>query len=165
LGAEFIHGRPPEIWRDVESGRFPALELTAPHLVLADGKPHETDQEETDRILSGMPDSPEQSFQQYVESTGAAPEARRSAVQYIEGFDAARQERVSVRALAQSEEAADRIEGDRDFRPAAGYGTLVEHLWNDTDRENGELFLGTPIERAVCKRGEVTAVSADRRSR
>ena len=28
LGAEFVHGKPPEIWRHVESGRLPVLEIT-----------------------------------------------------------------------------------------------------------------------------------------
>ena len=46
------------------------------------------------------------------------PEARRSAVGYVEGFNAARQERISVRSLAIAEEASDRIDGDRNFRLA-----------------------------------------------
>jgi monoamine oxidase len=163
LGAEFIHGRPPEIWREVDTGRFPALELTAPHFSVADGRPQENDWHETDRLLSGMSGAPEQSFQQYVESTNAPSEARRSAIGYVEGFNAARQERISVRALAQAAEAEDAIDGDRNFRPRSGYGALVEALWNDIDRSQCELLLGAPVDSVQWSCGEVTAVSGDRR--
>jgi phytoene dehydrogenase-like protein len=68
LGAEFVHGRPPEIWRHVECGRLPAIEL-----------PEETTSPETKSILEGLSGAPEQSFQEYLETVDASPDDRRSA--------------------------------------------------------------------------------------
>jgi phytoene dehydrogenase-like protein len=71
LGAEFIHGRPPEIWREVESGRLAALEMTAGHVFVRDGRVEPGDWEEAERILSGLAHAPEQSFRDYVEQVPA----------------------------------------------------------------------------------------------
>jgi monoamine oxidase len=143
LGAEFVHGMPPEIWRHVESGRLPALEL-----------PQETAPEESRPLLDRMADAPEQPFEQYLASVEASPDERQSAVDFVEGFNAARRERISVRSLAQAEAAAGRIRGERAFRLAGGYGRLVEFLWSEIDPVCRDVFLGTPVEAVEWKRGE-----------
>jgi monoamine oxidase len=163
LGAEFVHGKPPEIWPLVESGRLPALELTAPHVSLDDGKPRQTDWEDADRILSGLSGAPEQSFAQYLETTVASPGARRSATAFVEGFNAARKERISVESLAESHDDYQKIEGDRSFRLAGGYGALVDWLWSEIDPERRDIFLGIAVESVEWKRGEVRIAAGSRR--
>jgi monoamine oxidase len=163
LGAEFIHGRPPEIWNEVESGRLTALEITAPFLHVRDGRVEHGDWEASDRIMDGLTGAPEQSFRDYVESVDAPPAARRAATGYVEGFNAARQERISVRSLALCEEEADAIDGDRNFRPVAGYSALIDLLWRDIDPTRLRLHLATPIERVEWRRGHVRIRAVDGR--
>jgi len=147
LGAEFIHGKPPEIWSYVESGRFPAVEITAPFLHVRDGHVEEGDWEATDRILSGMADAPEQSFRDYVAGVDAPPEACEAAVGYVEGFNAARQELISIRSLAAAPE------DDRSFRPVRGYSSLIELLWRELD--STRISLATPISAVAWRRDSV----------
>ncbi len=162
LGAEFIHGRHPAIWRHVESGRLPAMEITAPHVMAHNGQPQESTGEESEALLAGLSAAPEQSFQQYVESADSSPEARRSAVGYVEGFNAARQERISVRSLAIAKEASARIDGDRNSRLVGGYGCLVDWLWGEIDPEHCRLELETAVEAIEWKRGEVRITAGGR---
>jgi len=152
LGAEFIHGTPPEIWSYVESGRFPALEINAPFLHIRDGHVEDGDWEATDRILSGMDDAPEQSFRDYVSKVDAPPEACDAAVGYVEGFNAARQELISIRSLAAAPD------DDRNFRPVHGYSSLIELLW----RELGptRIVLATPVSTVEWRRGNVRLTAA-----
>lgn len=162
LGAEFIHGRPPEIFRDVESGRLPAYEIMGSHVFVDNGRVKQTNWDETEAILSGMADAPEQSFREYVETRGASPEARRAAAGFIEGFNAARQERISVQSLALGEAASKQIEGDRNFRIAGGYDKLVESMWKEIDASRREIFLGMRVEQIAWKRGDVRVAAAGR---
>jgi monoamine oxidase len=163
LGAEFVHGKPPEIWRHVESGRLPALEITGPHVFARGGEPQESGWEESEALLAGLSTAPEQSFKEYVESAGASPEARRSAVGYVEGFNAARQERISVRSLAIAEAASERIDGDCSARLAGGYSRLIDWLWSEIDPERCRLVLGTAVDAIEWKRGEVRITAGGRR--
>jgi monoamine oxidase len=160
LGAEFVHGRPPEIWRHVEAGRLPAIEIPDSHVLACGGQPRESGWEESEALLAGLTGAPEQSFQHYVESAEASPEARRSAVGYVEGFNAARQELISVRSLAIAEEASARIEGDRNARLVGGYGRLVDWLWSEIDPERCRLVLETAVEAIEWQRGEVRITAA-----
>lgn len=162
LGAEFIHGKPPEIWTYVEAGRLPALEITAPFLHVRDGRVEKSDWQAVERILAGMSSAPEQSFRDYVERVDAPPEARRAAIAYVEGFNAAPQERISVRSLAASKEASARIDGDRNFRPARGYSSFIELLWREIDPARCRLCLGTPAGRVEWRRGRVRIAAGDR---
>jgi monoamine oxidase len=153
LGAEFIHGTPPEIWSYVESGRFPALEITAPFLHVRDGHVEDGDWQATDRILSGMADAPEQSFRDYVSKLDAPPEACEAAVGYVEGFNAARQELISIRSLAAAPD------DDRNFRPVHGYSSLIDILSHDLSR----IVFATPISTVAWRRGHARITAVDGR--
>jgi monoamine oxidase len=138
------------------------MEITGPHAFVAGGEPREGDWEESEALLSGLSDAPEQSFQQYVENAAASADARRSAVGYVEGFNAARQELISVRSLAIAKEASDRIDGDRNGRLVGGYDRLVDWLWSEIDPERCRLELETPIEAIEWKRGDVRITAGAR---
>lgn len=146
LGAEFVHGKPLEIWRSIESGRLSALEL-----------PETTNASGIQSILDGLSGAPEQSFQEYVDRLDPSPDDRQAAVGFVEGFNAARQERISVRALAQAEEASHRIEGGRAFRLSGGYGRLVDSFWREIDPARCDVHLGAPVSSMLWKRRAVRA--------
>jgi len=155
LGAEFVHGQPPEIWKYVESGRLAAVEAAPSHFYIQNGAIQENDWSETDRLLSGMAESPEQSFRDYMEQSGASAGARRAAAGYVEGFNAARQEQISVQSLARAEKAAEAIGGDRTFRLIGGYARLVETLWHEIDPARCTLHLGITVDSIEWKPGAV----------
>src|SRR5258706_6702349 len=106
LGAEFVHGRPPEIWDFVASGRLSAKEVAGTPwcrrgqvLVPCARLLHEAD-----GILDGMSAGPhDRSFREFLDTDGryASPEAKRRATAFVEGFNAADAGRVSVRWLVE----------------------------------------------------------------
>ncbi len=163
LGAEFVHGKPPAIWNLVESGRLAAIEASSSHLFVQNGAARENDWEAAGQLLAGMEHAPEQSFSEYLQHSAAPPETRRAAAAYIEGFDAARQERISVRSLAIAEKAAGAIDGDRSFRLAGGYASLIGLLWNRLDPQRYSINLGTAVESIEWKPGSVRIAARGRR--
>jgi monoamine oxidase len=157
LGAEFVHGRPPEIWRFIDAGQLPAVEMNADSRVVSSGRtqPAGAIFGSVDPLLERMAGAPEQSFEHFIRNTAAEPDERRWAVSYVEGFNAARKERISVRALAQEQAASGRIDGDRSFRLVGGYGALVRELWNAVDRRRARLRLGAVVSAVRWRRGHV----------
>jgi monoamine oxidase len=99
--------------------------------------------------------APEQSFLEFIETSGAGPGLRREAIGYVEGFNAARAERISTRSLALQDEAATRIQGDRAFRFNSGYGSLVDWLWKGAAGDHLEVQFGAVAETVQWRRGLV----------
>jgi monoamine oxidase len=88
---------------------------------------------QVDRIFDSLETRgrPDESFEEFVQSSfrgHAWRPARAWSEAYVEGFNAARKERISVRALARDERAAKAIGGDRAFRFKDGYSRLIEVL-------------------------------------
>ncbi len=152
LGAEFIHGRPPEIWRAVEAGGFPALEMPAEHVSLEGGRQAPLDWDSVDRLLSGLADAPEQTFREHLDHAAPPEDIRRAALSYVEGFHAAHAERISVRAIA-IENAAG--ENGRTYRPAHGYGAMARRLWDSADESLREIHFDCAVESVRWRRGHV----------
>jgi monoamine oxidase len=161
LGAEFIHGKPPEIWKAVSAARLPVLEVEGDGRFVQDGRVEpsgDDDEEDGDPLASLMPAleaAPEQSFAEFIAGSEVSEEVRRRATGYVEGYNAARAERISVRGLMQMEKAAAAIEGDHSFRLARGYGSLAEWLWSGMDHELARVRFGAAVERVTWRRGHV----------
>jgi Flavin containing amine oxidoreductase len=102
-----------------------------------------------DEVFEGLPAAPEQSFLDYLARCDCTPEQKRWAAQYVEGFNAARRERISVKWLAQQEKAAGSIDGENLFRIFSGYDRVSSALWQ------GRVRLNTPVESIRWKREQV----------
>ena len=90
---------------------------------------------DVDRILKQMDEQGvDRSFADFLEGVDAPEEAKRRAASYVEGFNAARRNRISVHSLVQQQRAEDAIEGDRLFRIDGGYDRLVSALTTDGGR-------------------------------
>jgi monoamine oxidase len=150
LGAEFIHGRPPEIWDIVHAARLPVHE-TSGRMVHAGA--HTADPGDMDRVIEDIKnrgaDEPDESFLSFVERRDYSRTDRLAAAGFVEGFDAARKERIGVASLAQEERAADAIDGDCSFHISSGYDSLALGLARPCVR------LNAIVESVVWRRGSV----------
>jgi monoamine oxidase len=157
LGAEFVHGKPPQIWRAIESGRLAAVERTGDQLSVREGRvrPDAAEWERVEELLARAAQVPDQPFQQFLESSGADEKTRRAALGYAEGFNAARQDQLSTRFVGLSQEAGAKIEGDRIFRILGGYRNLVADVWKSIDPEMMRIHLGSVVESVHWRRGQV----------
>ncbi len=142
LGAEFVHGRPTEI----QDLGLPVREMTGEmiHTGAAVGDPHRV-LEDIERVASEEHD---ESFLSFIERRGYSSDERLSATGYVEGFNAARKERISVASLAQDARAADAIDGDSSFHISAGYDSLARAI------APSDVRLNAIVESVAWRRGE-----------
>ena len=105
LGAEFIHGRPPEILELAAEAGLPLAELQWNILRRKAGRWIDGDKtmEGVDNVFAKMSaDGPDQSFQQFIDNVHAPEDVKEQAVRFVEGFHAADPNRVGVHSLVKS---------------------------------------------------------------
>jgi len=161
LGAEFVHGRPPEIFDIARAAGLRLCELNQRHLQLRDGLLTKSDEiwSELEEIMNGIRDvrEPDLSFREYINRycQDQSEEAKSIATMFVQGFHAARPEVISVKSLQQGNEAADRIEGDRQFRIFGGYDGVVAWLERECLSNDVSFQLNAIVEEVRWKRNRV----------
>jgi monoamine oxidase len=171
LGAEFIHGLPSELIHLVEEAGLTRFELEGDYRCFRDqrgvGKLDPCgDQREVNQLFdelgqSGLAqDSHDLTFSEFVAQRGIGPEAAAWATNYVEGFNAADANRISVRSLAKQQAAEDAISGDRLFRVVEGYARVPAFLLRRFLDAGGELFTSTPVRSIHWKPGWVEVTTA-----
>jgi monoamine oxidase len=145
LGAEFVHGKHRALWDVLGEIDTPIREL------LGGGEP-----DETDAIFEQMKSAREQSFAQFIESVKADEDVKRWATGFVEGFNAAHKESVSVEWLNAENAASEEVEGDRSFRVPAGYDLVPQFLAKGID-----IRLGQPVRRVRWTRNDATVETDD----
>ena len=144
LGAEFIHGTPPQFWQIINSARFPVMEVVGENYHSAAGqlKRMESRAEQFERVYEAMREAPEQSFAQFMAQSNFDEATREQITSYVEGFNAAAKEDISTRYVLETEEAGS---SDRFFRMLGGYDELVRWLWHGVDSRLADLRLNTEV--------------------
>jgi monoamine oxidase len=164
LGAEFIHGRPPETFQIVEAAGLPVQEVEGDRWCLRKGEVSlcQDLSGEFEKVFNRMKDAgPDRSFLQFLEGDAAdlPEETRRLTLEYIEGFEAARPERISEHALVRENKASEEIEGDRAFRVLSGYDGVIEamaaELASPAAARGCRILLSTPVRTMRWRRGSV----------
>ncbi len=156
LGAEFVHGLPEELIALVDQAALARFELDGEsrrfHVEGGIGQPEPLgDQREVHQLFDELghthlaTDSPDLSFSEFVARRGTSAEAAAWATNYVEGFNAAEADRISVRSLAKQQAAEDEISGDRLFRVLEGYARVPEFLLHRFREAGGELFQSLPV--------------------
>jgi monoamine oxidase len=169
LGAEFVHGLPPATWSLIEEAALRTYEVNGSSLrfdgnglITADIQPGSAE-----RVLEEMrqwvgKQVSDLSFIDYLKGRAIDPLTARAASNYVEGFNAADQNRISVAALAKQQAAEDAIAADRLFRVEEGYAALPDFLAERFIAAGGELTLGAPVKKILWKRGVVTVEAASK---
>ncbi|HEX8036612.1 MAG TPA: NAD(P)/FAD-dependent oxidoreductase [Ktedonobacterales bacterium] len=183
LGAEFVHGRPPETFAIAQAAGITLCERVGSsyvsdgdHLFASDDDEDEDGDDENehggdnpeaslDVILGALHKwkGEDRSFQSFVDEYFPGERwaaARQSASGYVQGFDAAYPDRVSVRWLALTEEAASHIDGDRQFFLTDGYDRVPGWLRNNLDPFRTTLRLNTTVRELRWSAGHVEVTAA-----
>src|SRR5207302_4715405 len=84
--------------------------------------------------------------------------ARSVAIMYVQGFHAARVERIGVRSLNQVNEAAESIDGDKTFRILSGYDGLVQHLLKQAEQRQAIVHLNTIVREVRWRRNHAEVI-------
>ncbi len=159
LGAEFIHGRPREIWDIIDRSPVLAYDVGGGRRCYWEGRLAPCDDlfEKTGPVFEKMAGAADEPFEQFLARCDCGDDAKAWAAAYVEGFDAARKERVSAAALAFEEKAAEGIQGDRLFRVLGGYDTIVSWLYDAMVADRAVVHLNTAVEALDWAEGRVTA--------
>src|ERR1041385_4270799 len=133
VGAEFVHGRSPEIWNLIHSAGLTAYEHSPQALhfdrrrMLAEKEVGETGGlggEKAGRSKRRQ----DESFEDYLRRSRMKPSQKNWARLHIEGFNAAHSDVISVASLQIDARAAAKIDGDRAFHVLGGYDAIPAEL-------------------------------------
>src|SRR5262249_53312149 len=133
LGAEFLHGKPKEIWQIVKAENLITGSLEGDNWCSEDHALKKCNDfwpkwEQVARQIKKGKTYPDRSFSDFIDSLNLDPETKQVAFEFVEGFNAARPDRIGMQFLAQEQENADRISGDMQFRILAGLDSVVRVL-------------------------------------
>jgi monoamine oxidase len=135
LGAEFVHGAFPEI---IGVAQEAGLRLREVGRGAPGGSARRRDAADffaaMDRLLgfASLGDADE-SFQQLVDRVDVESNIKAQGLRLVEGYHAADPARISVQALIRNTAADERPGGDRQFRFADGYDSLVTAIFQRVD--------------------------------
>jgi monoamine oxidase len=139
LGAEFIHGESRATWEIVERANLLACDVPERHWHLRDGKLTTSDEfwSRLEKVFERLKSEGgrDRTFDDFLAEHCEDERARETARLYVEGFHAARSERVGTRGLLRAEEASDRINGDKQFRVLDGYS---RRFWEKLELPAGD---------------------------
>ena len=161
VGAEFSHGKPREIWDIVRSenlitGSLEGDDWCSHDHVLKTCNDFWPRWEKVARKIKDGKTYPDQSFSDFINDLKLDVETKAIAVEFVEGFNAARSDRIGMQFLAQAQDTADRISGDTQFRILAGLDQVVRSL-SRFDRNLVDLRLNTPVDEIEWTAGRVRA--------
>jgi monoamine oxidase len=164
LGAEFIHGKPPQIWDLARQLGIEPTELVGENWCFVEGQLRSCDFfEQVDEILGKIDTSaPDESFLSFLERCcpGRDQEMAKSwATGYISGFHGADPARISLHSVASASKADEEIEAERAFRLPQGYQTLIKHFGDSLASAHVEISLNTVVQEVRCSRGRVNVTA------
>ncbi len=164
-GAEFVHGRAPELWSLLEEAGLQTIERSGTTLREAErgGGMTEAEDGEDDFFdaLDPLAEPSEEdagediTFAEWLHKSDLPPGQREALTGYVEGFNAADARRISARSLGLQQAAEDAAEGDRAWHLPAGYARLPEYLAEEVEAAGGEILLGRPVDAIRWRPGEV----------
>ena len=133
MAAEFIHGRPPEIWNIVAAAPLTAYDCGDTAVRLQNGQVQDEQAWDTiERVMADMRlaagHGSDRPFSEFLSTSMHTEQAKLWAAGYVEGFNAARQEIIGIASLAQDASASEEIDGGRAFRLVNGYHAVPLYL-------------------------------------
>ncbi len=184
LGAEFVHGFPPQSSAWIRRLELATYEVPDRHVWARRGKFRDMPEfwESLDRALSGrsrlsglfgLP-ARDRSFAAALQRKWMSPRKKRLARAFVEGFHAADPARLSQNALDAETRAAAGTEGSRALKLLPGYSALVGGMLERTERADPglpegrplfELRLGFLAQKVSWDRGRVEVEGIDRQGR
>jgi monoamine oxidase len=163
LGAEFVHGRPPEIAELAQEGQLMQSEASGARFVhTANGLQQSNDFLAGVRnALAGLSeDGVDQSFARYLEvACGGNDEERFGALEFVEGLQGALAERISAHSMARSLRAASAVEGWRSFRFTQGFDSLLKTMVAALPSQQVSLHLGHVVYSVRWSPGRVQVLA------
>jgi monoamine oxidase len=171
LGAEFVHGEPPELLDLVDKAQLKLLDVPHPHWFVQGGRLISSRSlwngiEELMKRMQRL--SKDESFEHFLKTipNGEVSSATAEfAARYVQDFHAAIIDRIGTKGLNYINESAEKISGDTIFRLKGGYDRLNDWLYNQAIKNGAAVYLNSPVTEIRWRRDNVSVVVANDESR
>ncbi len=168
LGAEFVHGRPPELLALIAEAGLQTHRAEGEQLCLLNGRLGTCPEDALAwRLLDGMEAAAHEHgdmiFDAYLARRGASDEDKQRARNYVEGFNAADAREIGILGLARQQAAEEAIGGGSNLRLLQGYSALAQFVRDRALAAGVTLQLSTPVVRVKWQPNACTVSSADGR--
>ena len=164
LGAEFIHGRPPELWHLIHEAGLETYALDGKVVCHRNGRLKKCDEQgEMFKFLGGLEKwkGVDLAFADYPPLDKLSPEKRDDVISYVQSFNAADYRQIGVHALAIQQRAEEETGGGEIFRVREGYDRVPEFLAKKVRDAGGRIELSRPVEKIEWERGHVVVFARD----
>jgi monoamine oxidase len=165
LGAEFIHGRPPELLNLFRDADVPIQSFIGTDACFTHGAlsrcPSEFGAFDLLEELAGyLRREGDMSFTEFLARRQPSPEDAEGARSFVEGFNAADARCIGIAALARQQQAEDEIDGDQSSRSIHGYDLLPLYLARRAEQSGARILLSSPVSSVQWNSGSVTIQTA-----
>jgi monoamine oxidase len=164
LGAEFVHGQPPELWELIREAGLETYELDGKDICHQHGKLNKCDEQgEMFKFLNGLEKwmGADIAFADYPPLAKLSPEKRDQVINYVQSFNAADYRQIGVHALAVQQRAEEENGSDKVFRVKGGYDLVPEFVAKKVREAGGRIELFRTVERIEWQRGRVQVFARD----
>ncbi len=155
LGAEFVHGKPPELLRLLEEAGLKMRAREGEQLCEAQGRLDACEDHDAWSLLDRIAAEPDIPFAEWLAGQQVSQEAAARATAFVEGFNAADAKRIGTAALNKQQAAEEAIEGWLGFHLDAGYDALPEFLRERAQAAGAAVRLNTEVRSIDWKPGRV----------
>lgn len=166
LGAEFVHGKPPETLKIVERAKLKLQTVPNMHWHLHDNVLTKSGEfwSKVEDVIEEMSryKGPDQDFAAFLDRykrKTPSEDIDSVASLYVEGFHAAHADRISVHGLNKTNEAAAEIDDDKQFRVENGYNQVAQNLHDEAAASGAKFYFSTVAEQVKWKRNQVEVVT------
>jgi monoamine oxidase len=166
LGAEFVHGRAPELWALITEAGLETVQRDGARLREQWGGGVEEDGPQDGSMFAPLEDlkdfaGDDVPFSDWLNKSNVCEEDRAALMGYVEGFNAADAKRIGVKSLGAQQRAEDAIEADRSWHIVGGYGQLGEYLAAKVRELGVDLRLGCEVTAVHWEPGLVRLETSD----
>lgn len=163
LGAEFIHGRPQELWAAIHEAGLSTYEGDGIQFCFDGSRLRECENalDRSFHLLEGLESctGPDISFAEYLNHLNATSQERESIIGYVEGFNAADHREISTLSLGVQQKAEDSINGTGIFHIRNGYNQLAQYLANRIREYKGVFHLNTQVREIQWQQNQVKVIT------
>jgi monoamine oxidase len=165
LGAEFVHGRAPELWALIAEAGVDTIAREGTMLREGWGGALEEGDPQDDGMFAPLETLEDYAgediaFADWLKQSDVPKLERQALLGYVEGFNAADARRIGVKSLGAQQKAEDASEGGRSWHVVGGYARLTNYLAARVVELGGEIRLGCAALGVRWKEGEVCVETA-----
>ena len=164
LGAEFVHGHPPELWELIHEAGLETYALDGKIVCHQNGRLKKcSEQEQMFRFLHSLEKwmGPDIAFADFPALDNLSQEKRDEVINYVQSFNAADYRRIGVHSLAIQQRAEEETGGDEIFRVREGYDRVPEFLAGKVRDGGGRIELSRTVEKIDWAPGRVQVFVRD----